>query len=294
MMKKIVSVFLIAFSLCALTFAEEYGLVLSGGGGKGAYEVGVWKAFQEYGIAQKVTNISGTSVGGLNSALFACEKMDKIESIWKNQVPTYLTEGDALISQPGLKKIIDTIPLTKLQYNKFPRVTVTAVQNKNLLTKVIVSLKSQPGSYACRFCLNEEKSLLEIKNLLMATSAFPGVCKPIKLKDGNEYCDGGFEQAGGDNTPLEPIASNRSTDFNIKKIFIIYLSNAPKKLFREIDYDRYELIQIVPSIDLGNILEGTTNFTASRIELLINTGYNDTVKVLKSKGYNPVSSYWFE
>ena len=50
--------------------AQEIGLVLAGGGGKGAYEVGVWKALNDYGIAQKITVISGTSVGWLNAALF--------------------------------------------------------------------------------------------------------------------------------------------------------------------------------------------------------------------------------
>lgn len=294
-MKKLyILILLISVFFTNLVFSTEYGLVLSGGGGKGAYEVGVWQALEEYGLTKKITCISGTSVGGLNSALFSCESTERINSIWKNQVPIYLTEGDALISQPGLRKIIDTIPLSKLQTNKYPRVTITTVQNKNLITKALLSIKKEPGSYACRFCLNDEKSLLEIKNLLMATSAFPGVCKPIKLKDGFEYCDGGFEQAGGDNTPLEPIVTNKSSDFNIQKIFIIYLSNNPTRVFRDIDYDKYELIKVIPSIDLGGLLDGTTNFTASRVELLIKTGYNDTVKVLRSKGYYPVSSFWFD
>jgi NTE family protein len=49
----------------------KIGLVFSGGGGKGAYEIGVWKAFKEYGIDKYVCAVSGTSVGALNAALFA-------------------------------------------------------------------------------------------------------------------------------------------------------------------------------------------------------------------------------
>ena len=62
-------VFLLSLSAAG---AEPLGLVLAGGGGKGAYQVGVWKALSEYGLAQRVTVISGTSVGALNGALFSC------------------------------------------------------------------------------------------------------------------------------------------------------------------------------------------------------------------------------
>jgi len=61
--------------------AEPIGLVLAGGGAKGAYEVGVWKAICEIGLDREIVAISGTSVGGLNAALFtvvrdprACER----------------------------------------------------------------------------------------------------------------------------------------------------------------------------------------------------------------------------
>ena len=45
---------------------------------------------------------------------------------------------------------------------------------------------------------------------------------------------------------------------------------------------------------IGGILDGTTNFTSSRIKLLINYGYEDTVKILEQNGYFPVSNFWFE
>ena len=41
------------------------GLVLSGGGGKGAYEIGVWQALDEYGASPSISSVSGTSVGAL-------------------------------------------------------------------------------------------------------------------------------------------------------------------------------------------------------------------------------------
>ena len=297
MKKLLLAILILTTVFSAKVFSQETGLVLAGGGGKGAYEVGVWKALNEYGFAKKITTISGTSVGGLNSALFACvDNYEAIENICKNLVPSYLTEGDALISQAGLSRIISMIPLTRLQKNQYPRVTVTAVKNRFIITKTFLnSFSDKPGSYASRFCLNEERNQTEIKNKLLATSAFPVACNPIKLADGYEYYDGGFEQAGGDNVPLEPIVKNNGKNgVNVKTIIIVYLEKNPERVYRDIDYDQFKLIRIIPTIELGNILEGTTNFTAQRINMLIEYGYNDAVKVLKQNGYNPVSNYWFE
>jgi len=279
-----------------LAISQEYGLVLSGGGGKGAYEVGVWKALSEYGIAHKITAISGTSVGGLNAALFACMSVEEAEEVWKNTVPKQLTipSGsirESFISQQGLQKIISSVPLKKLQINAWPQVTVTAVPNEffNFL-KRITSIA--PGSSAKRFVLNNEKYVSEIQKELLATAAFPVVCAPVVLKDGKKYSDGGDEKVGGDNTPIDPIVLHNP---DIHTIIIVYLNDSQRltRRIRQIDYPSVKLIEIIPSIDLGSLLEGTVNFTSARINLLIQRGYEDTLIVLKNEGLYPVSSYWF-
>ena len=60
---------------------KEYGLVLEGGGAKGAYQIGAWKALKEAGI--HVKGIAGTSVGALNGALIAMDDFEKAERIWE-------------------------------------------------------------------------------------------------------------------------------------------------------------------------------------------------------------------
>jgi NTE family protein len=57
------------------------GLVLGGGGARGAYQIGVWKALLEKNIQFEV--ITGTSVGGLNGALIAQGDYDQAFSLWK-------------------------------------------------------------------------------------------------------------------------------------------------------------------------------------------------------------------
>ena len=53
-------------------------IVLSGGGSKGAYQIGVWKALRKLNI--KYDLITGTSVGALNAALMT--QKDYYRAIW--------------------------------------------------------------------------------------------------------------------------------------------------------------------------------------------------------------------
>ena len=61
---------------------KEYGLVLAGGGTKGAYQIGVWKALQELGI--KIKAIAGASIGSINGAFILQDNIEKIEELYKN------------------------------------------------------------------------------------------------------------------------------------------------------------------------------------------------------------------
>ena len=60
----------------------KIGLVLSGGGGKGAYELGVWKALKELNLNKYISVFSGTSIGAFNAALFAMDDLEKAEKLW--------------------------------------------------------------------------------------------------------------------------------------------------------------------------------------------------------------------
>ena len=56
-----------------IDLTKEYGLVLEGGGAKGAYQIGAWKAMREAGV--KIKGIAGTSVGALNGALICMDDL---------------------------------------------------------------------------------------------------------------------------------------------------------------------------------------------------------------------------
>ena len=61
---------------------KEYGLVLEGGGAKGAWQIGAWKALKEAGV--KIRGVAGTSVGALNGALICMGDLERAENLWKN------------------------------------------------------------------------------------------------------------------------------------------------------------------------------------------------------------------
>ena len=62
----------------------KFGLVLSGGGAKGAYEAGAIKAMGEMDVIEKVYGVSGTSVGALNTLVFAMDDVALMEELWEN------------------------------------------------------------------------------------------------------------------------------------------------------------------------------------------------------------------
>jgi predicted acylesterase/phospholipase RssA len=78
----------------------KIGLVLCGGGAKGAYQVGCWKALKEVGM-DKFAVVSGTSVGALNGPLIATGDYQRAVKIWME-----LTEGHILLSTEARKRFV--------------------------------------------------------------------------------------------------------------------------------------------------------------------------------------------
>lgn len=58
------------------------GVVLTGGGAKGAYQIGCLRALQDAGLSP-LDAISGASVGAIHGAMLAAGKLDEAEAIWR-------------------------------------------------------------------------------------------------------------------------------------------------------------------------------------------------------------------
>lgn len=59
----------------------KYGLVLEGGGVRGAFHVGVWKALRKMGI--ELCAVAGASIGAINGALIAQGEYDIAMKLWR-------------------------------------------------------------------------------------------------------------------------------------------------------------------------------------------------------------------
>lgn len=78
------------------------GLVLQGGGAKGSYHIGVWKAIRELGM--EIGAVTGTSIGALNGVMIAQDKFDEVYELWYNIRPGQLFEVESELYE----KYLDT------------------------------------------------------------------------------------------------------------------------------------------------------------------------------------------
>lgn len=217
---------------------KTWGLVLSGGGGKGAYEVGAMKAILETGI--KITAVSGASVGALNAALFAAYDIESIIEIWRSIYP------ELALSQ---ERLADLIRANAIPYLVEHSNISCYVNGYNILT-----------GKTDYFRLNDYKGE-DIVKLLMASSALPIVYPPVSFQNGL-YWDGGLL----DNTPIKILYEH-----GYRNLLVIYLSPIEK----EVKYKDANVIAFAPSEKWG-FLEGTLNFNPGDIRKWIRQGYRET------------------
>lgn len=266
---------------------DKLGIVLDGSGGRGAYQIGVWKYLKESKLYNSISAISGTSVGGLNSCLFALDEYNLAETIWTHKIQDKILSIDIDIkeicgkialqfgiqnfvpgasiisfftmlstsgcfSRKGLIEIIDEyIDLNELSKMEFP-IYATCVEIPLFETRY--------------FKLNGYDTET-IKKILLATSAIP-IIFPKEEIEGKYYYDGGIK----DNSPITPLYEEGCTD-----IIVIHLKAD------EILKDRREgvnIYEICPQEDLGNFFKGTLDFSTEGAYRRIEQGYRDAKEIL--------------
>ena len=266
---------------------DKLGIVLDGGGGRGAYQIGVWKYLKESKLYNSISAISGTSVGGLNSCLFALDEYNLAETIWTQKIQDKILSIDIDIkeicskialqfgiqnfvpgasiisfftmlstrgyfSRKGLIEIIDEyVDLNELSKMEFP-IYATCVELPLFETRY--------------FKLNGYDTET-IKKILLATSAIP-IIFPKEEIEGKYYYDGGIK----DNSPITPLYEEGCTD-----IIVIHLKAD------EILKDRREgvnIYEICPQEDLGNFFKGTLDFSTEGAYRRIEQGYRDAKEIL--------------
>ncbi|MDE5835270.1 MAG: patatin-like phospholipase family protein, partial [Ruminococcus sp.] len=114
----------------------KIGLVLSGGGAKGAYEIGVYKALSEIRADYYIDSIAGTSVGALNAVLMESCGAEYSEQIWRN-----LKITDML--NPNINNLTKFIPAIS-SVNKPPQLSMDTMKNNNIFDDSIFDFQEAP------------------------------------------------------------------------------------------------------------------------------------------------------
>ena len=257
---------------------KEYGLVLEGGGAKGAYQIGVWKALLEYGV--KIKAISGVSVGALNGALICMGDYDKAVELWKNISYSRIMNVDDVQMEKLVKLRFHEMSMQEvgLQGKKFlvsGGIDVTPL--RQLIDETVEELKvkeSQIEFILGTFSVSQMKEIeiaakdVEegcLKDYLLASANFP-VFKNEKLF-GKTFLDGGIVN----NVPIDMLVNRGYKDIIVIRIFGPGIEKRIK-----IPED-VNITYIAPRAHLCNVLE----FDKKKAVRSINLGYLDTLRILK-------------
>lgn len=258
---------------------REYGIVLEGGGARGAYQVGAWRALRETGV--KIKGISGTSVGALNGVMMCMDELEKAEEVWASMDYSRVFDVEP--------KVIDSLRNLNIRSFNFTEMAAevkrTVIEGglnidplKRLLAETVDEEKVRNSSRECfvtAFSVSERKEVNfdlkkaeegEMKDMLLASSYFPGF-KNDKLF-GKTYMDGGSIN----NVPINVLTDRGYKDIIVIRIFGIGVDR--EKLF-DIP-DDVTIHRIVPRKNIGGILEFDSEKAIRNMKL----GYYDAMRLI--------------
>ena len=85
---------------------------MAGGGTRGAYHLGAWKALGELGV--EIGAVVGTSIGSVNGALFAQGQFETAVRLWQSiSAADVLDLGDSFANSQNLLERKNIIPLAR-------------------------------------------------------------------------------------------------------------------------------------------------------------------------------------
>ena len=265
---------------------ESWALTLAGGGGKGAYEIGVWQALREIGLEKNLIAVSGSSSGALNASIISLNEFDKAKTIWSSIMPKQfldinydtiigslntlvkrtLTAG--LCSRDGLIEIIDKyLNLEQLAGARIP----AYVSISRYSSDCIDCLSEKPQ---VEYISLSEVSPDDARQFLLASSAMPYIYPP-EIIHGNVYRDGGL----ADNVPIYPMTSVGADNLIVVKL-------EPDDKVDTSLYSKFkEVVEIIPSREIGDLFDGTLEFTSRNVMFRMLLGYYDTLRTFGLRMY---------
>lgn len=277
-------------------FDLNIGLVLAGGGAKGAYEAGVFKALWELDIIRRVSVVSGTSIGTINGLMLSMNDGNVMDKSWSNISYSRFINNENKIRDINIKKLIkreDTVDKEKKLADLFKKNDIGLLSQSGIRSFIEdyvdfnVIRQSKKILYACAYNIDLEKPEYfklndyddkKALDICIASCAVPFLFKPIEI-DEYRYADGGvnnpqYREPNVDNVPIAPLK-----DHNCDIIIVVHLSYK-EDLNRE-GFENTNIIEIYPSTQL-ELIEGigSLNISPSALNQHIELGYRDALTIL--------------
>lgn len=244
-------------------------IVLSGGGAKGAYQIGVWKALRLLGLKYDI--VTGTSIGALNGAMMVQKDYFKAKLMWYN-INLKMIFNEEIIGD--FKTFSGKVKVFKMYLSNLLKGGIAIEQ----IDEVIKQYLNEKRFYKSNIdyglvtvnlstfkpILKQKKDIYskDLKDYLVASAA----CFPIfkaKSIDDELFIDGSY---------YDKIPINQAIDMGATEIIAVDLNTIG--LPRKIKKKDISVIYIRPRNKIDSFFLFDSKFTRRSIKL----GYNDTMK----------------
>ena len=268
---------------------KKLGIALAGGGGKGAYQIGVWNALREAGLEAHIAAVAGTSVGGLNGAMMAQGRYDLAEQMWlKVEAHNLLTlEGAPGLAEWLARKLPPGPILSRLMNSAaskglFKRAGLQAMIAQGVDAALLagsaipltVTWHHEADNRVVYHTLRDPDT---VADGLLATAALPMIFDQVGI-DGEFYSDGGFYWSVPgrrlDNVPVRALQ-----DAGCDTVIVVCLSQDDLTVAPQ-QFPGMRVIPIVPRRALGSVM-ATLDFSNDGAAGRMEQGYADAREILR-------------
>ncbi len=256
-----------------------YGIVLEGGGAKGAYQIGAWKALRELGI--EFNGVVGTSIGTINAALMIQDDFEAACDLW-SKVDIFASDsmGNEIYSQLATYKFTSKDPMKIKKEIKEAfgiegmdisslRRYVNSMVKEDIIRKaskdfglVTISMKKRRGLRLFK----EDIPQGQLGDYIVASCYFP-IYKTIEM-NGDFFLDGSY---------YDRLPTKMLIDKGYKNIIEIRLYPPKQDEEKQIYDSNVNVITIYPKEYLGK----TMDFNKKTVIRNMKLGYSDAYKVFK-------------
>lgn len=268
----------------------KLGLVLSGGGAKGAYEIGVYLALKK--LHKKIDIVTGTSIGAINGMFVTQKDLRGALKLWKNISfkTIYYEEEFPAKEDEKLSKIYMQYAKGFINEGGLDIYKMKDIFDKYFKPHKFFSSNIDYGLVTYNFSKNKpvlktKKDLTKdnIKDYILASASCYPAFKPY-LIDNEMFIDGGYY----DNLPI-----NLAIDLGATEIIAVDLRAIGFK--KNVKDKTVDITYIAPRNKIGSFLV----FDKNQAKKSIKFGYNDTMKLFNIldgnkftfKKYNLIKNY---